>query len=347
MKRNTWKIRKSHVIFGAPLLATFILLVGAAFWHIPTEVEISLRVSGLEFVYGGQSQDSLFNPVKSASLTIQNFEVIDLGNGILQRETSPESHTPQTKQRLCSDCAIRIRAAKPLARITLKEISLNRLNVPTGATIALSFREHELKLQARAHCMLRIGQRLRFICHACMLDGQPHPDEIDSTMLQFSSAREHLVAVSGNDDMVFTFELPLTVDPVKREIPVAKNLSFMEDSTERFLSTIKSGTIRYKALNDKKRKIIEGGFITIGDLRNFRIKKLVIDSAGIDIILHGTVGKLKTGSGLPLPNRLPTVLEYVRARENWVFIVNAVFLVFTTLLSRVERKKESKEEGKG
>ena len=206
--------RKYHFILILPIVFTALLLVVSSLWRIDASVKIALEVSKVSFVVGGARKSIMFNPVSTNSLTLINFKEINLGEGLLELEASSGNMSSNATKQLNMKGRIFIVSTNPFSQVTLKNVSLNRLNISRGTAMELSMSEKELKLQSRATGKIRKGKTILLSCSDCRIKGTDAQNDVNGKWLRFTSERERLIHFYGpkDDDMKLTFEMPLDME---------------------------------------------------------------------------------------------------------------------------------------
>ena len=353
LDRRRRQLRNFRFLLILPFVATATLVAPLAYLTTGSEVEVILKVSQMSFKVGQVSTGGTFNPVKTRSLSLLNFQTLDLCSGLLEmaRAGEPTAGAANDWRQLATGARALLMAQGEFASVTFDDITLDPLNVKPGAVLTLAVLDHQpniLKLRvdgAEVTGRFAAGKTLRLSCSNCAVSDSPGRDDINSKLLRFRSEREHVVAFSGRKEgTTMALELPPGTKLVEQDIGVAGGLDFTRMEGRRRKSTItgEGGMITFEEL-DKEVKVKAGDFVILDDLKNFFIETLHI-ADGITVILHGHVGRLATGRTKFVKDRLPSLLEWLYARKTWALHLNAVVLIGTTALAILQRLRIVREE---
>lgn len=352
--RTRRQVRTFRLLLILPFAATAILLAPLAILKKGSEVEVSLKVSRVSFVIGELSTASLFNSVRTVSLSLLNFQKVELGPGVLEIATAidPNTDAPSAWRGKGAKAETLIISRDDFASVTLEDVRLNQLDIKPGSVITLSSVENEpnsLKLHvdgADATGSIAVARTLLLSCNYCEASGLPVQYDFDSKLLRFTSSRKHVITFSGRSEATtVALELPPGTKLVEQNFYLERDVNFTQLEGRSRTSTIigEGGKITFEELKKKEVKVGVGDFVILDDLEDFFIKTLQIDN-GINITLHGRVGELATGPRGFVKNRLPSLLEWLYAREMWALYLNALILISTTALAILKRLRTVREE---
>lgn len=347
--RISHQLRTFRLLLILPFAATAIVLAPLAILKKGSEVEVSLKVSRASFVIGELGTTGLFNSVRTSSLSLLNFDKLGLGPGVLEiaTATDPNTGAPSAWHGIGSSAETLIVSRDDFATVTLEDVTLNQLDIKPGSFTTLSSVEGEpnsLKLRvdgAKTTGRIAAGRTLHLSCNYCEVSGLPARYDFDSKLVRFTSEREHVMTFSGRSEATtVALELPPGTMLAEQNIYLERDVDFTQLEGRSRTSTIigEGGKITFEELKKEEIKIGAGDFVILDDLEDFFIKTLHIDN-GINITLHGRVGKLATGPSGFVKNRLPSLLKWLYARETWALYLNALVLIGTAALAILKRLK--------
>ena len=326
-----------------PIAATLALLTSLAFVEKRTEAEISLTTSSVSFVVGEKTE--LLSSVTAENLSLQGFGALDLGPGRLAVATSVDGRSaePGGWTRIDDEGPTRIDASDDFATLTFEDVLLDRLTIEPGSTVALGWDVDDpnvvyLDLGAGAAGRAVIGETQRLACDYCVLDRLPEIYDVDPKYLRFTARRRRPITFSGRDGLTLTLEVPPGTELADHGLTVASDLKFLRLEDGVLHSTLigDGGRITFEELDGRALAVDAHDFIQLDDFDFLRVKRLAIDD-GIRIVLHGRPGVLATGPRDFVKNRLPTLLDWVAARESWLLYLNGVVVALTSILAAVKR----------
>jgi len=347
------ELRNLRLLLVLPFAATAILLALLALVNKDSEVEISLKVSQISFVLGEPKPASLIDPIKTDSLNLQRYEQLDLGAGVLEikAKTNPNNNALLFPPRQVEGDRILIKPSVNHASVWMKGVTLDHLDTKPRSFVTLKW------IEDKPNCLrvsmddeevsggIRFSKSLYLSCDYCEIDSL----SFEGQFLLFKSEREQLAYFSARSGLAIDLVLPSGTKLIERDIYIEKDMKFNKQEGNRMMSTIiDTGKIRFEEMKkvskdsfeEKKKevKVQVGDFVTLDDLKGFIIKELKIDN-GINITLHGRIGKLETGPAGSVKNRLPSLLEWLSVNQTWMLYINALILIGTTILAVLERLK--------
>jgi len=346
--RGRQQLRNIRLLLMLPFAITAILLAPLGILRKSSEVKVSLKVSQLSFVIGEQG-NGLFSGLTALSLSLLDFQEVDLGPGVLEiaTKTDPRSDAPSDWRKLGSRTETRVIPRDHFASVTLKDVSLNQLAIAAGSVTKLSWLDSEpnlLKLRVdgtEAAGRIAAPRELRLSCNACQVTGLPSRYDFGSKFLRFTSQRRHVILFRGRSEgTTFAFELRPGMKLAEQNVYIEKDVDFTQLERGHRTSTVigDEGKIVFKELGNKEIKIDAGDFVILDDLNDFFLKTLNLED-GINIVLYGRAGILATGPPGFVKDRLPSLLEWMYARQTWALYLNAVVLISTTALAVLRRLK--------
>lgn len=356
-----WKrrqLRNVRLLLILPFVITAILLAPLAILKKASEVEVSLRVSQLSFAIGEQGS-GLLAGVSALSLSLQSFQQVDIGPGVLEIATAidPHSDRPSHWRQIGRRADSQIVSKEHFASVTFQDVSLNELSIPAGSVAILSWLASEpnlLKLRvddAKATGRIAAGERLLLSCNVCGVSGLTAGDDLASKFLRFTTDQRHVLTFQGRPEgTTVAVEFAPGRKLVEQNLFIGGNIDFTRLERARRISTVtgEGGKITFKELGNKEVKIGAGDFVILNDLHNFFLKNLHIKD-GINIVIHGRAGRVATGPAGFIKDRLPSLLEFLYASQawgRWALYLNAVVLIGTTTLGALKRLRILREEEK-
>ena len=330
-----------------PCIVTAILLGASALLKKDSEVEVSLQVNRVSFMTGERGPDSLFHSVRLNSLSLLNFQQLELGAGELDMATATDPHndTPSAWQRLGAGSNIVITARDDFAAIHLEDVTFQQLTIPPGSVITLALDEREpdyLNLQVdrgETSGSVTVHKVLQLSCNYCRVSGLSSPRDFDSQLLRFTSGRDHMLTFAlPSGPRTMTLALPPGTTLIEEDISLTREINFTQMEEGRRTSTLigAGGKITFAGLKGKEAQVRAGDFVILGDVQDGVITKLQIGQ-GLHLTLHGRVGKLATGPPKFVQDRLPSVLEWLLVCHPWVIYLYALALIAITVLPMLTR----------
>jgi len=331
------------ILYGiaAIVLAPLVIL------HKTSEVEISLKCNLMEFTIGAAPADSLISAIDTTALTLVNFKKVELGGGALELLPAFDADASNEWVQLGWQGSVEILGTGDLASITLENVKLHEFIIPERAVAVITMQEHEPNLfrvrvnGAAAGGKIQVDKGLRLSCNGCELKAIPAGHDTPSKSLRVISDRRHLISFLGELDWsTLALELPLKTKLNNHNIYLENGVYFSKLEGDIPISTIigGGGNIKFEELKDKEIQIRAGDIVMLEDLKKFFIKSLSIDQ-GINVILHGSLGTLRTGREEFGKNRLPTYLEWLYSRHTWVLYLNALVLVVATFFNILKQQE--------
>lgn len=348
------KLRNVRLLLILPFGVTAILLAPLAVLKKSSEVEVNLKVSRLSFVIGEEG-DGLFTGLTTRSLSMVSFQKVDLAADVLEIAATVDSNSndPRDWRPIGAQGETVITSRNHFSSVTFKDLTLNHLAIPPGSVTTLSWINGEpnfLKLRVDGREVaggIAGGRTFLLSCNTCEVSGLPPRYDFDSKFLRFASQRGHVVTFRGRSEgITVAFDLPPGMRLVEQNIPIESYVDFTELDGGRRTSTVigEGGKIAFKELKNREVNISAGDFVILSDLKRFFVKSLHLEN-GINIVLHGRVGTLKTGPPGFIKDRLPSLLERLYDSQRWTLYLNAVVLIGTTALAILKRLHVLREEG--
>ena len=328
-------------VIGAAILTPLFLI------RMNTCVEIYLEVSRMSFVLGENNSSDLFSSFKMNSLSLTNFEEINLGSGNLQiaAVSDPDNGIPINWQNISLASSTSILPDDDFASVSMEDVTLNQLNINPSSVITVSSFEKQpgyLSLvidEMQSSGRIAVNKEFRFSCDYCRVSNLSNSYSFDSKILRFQDEREHVINFWGlNESIALHFEVPSEANIAEKNISIKDGVDFITHRDGRLESTVlgNNGKIVFKELNDKTVEISSGDFVILDNLKDFSVRSLQV-SDRIDVVLHGSVGKLAIGTENHLKDQRPRILEWIKAREVWTLYLGALVAFGATVLAILER----------
>jgi hypothetical protein len=348
------QLRTFRLFLILPFAATAILLAPLALLKTSAEVEVTLKVGQLSFVPGELSGRGLLTSVRVGSLRLLGFREIDLGAGLLEIgiAADPLSDPPREWRRLASGPRVLLAPTTDLAAVTLRNVTLNQLAIanPPPLVMLASVEQEPSSLKLRiggpATGEVTAGRVLTLICDYCHVAGTSNRDAPDSAWLRFTAERDHAVRfVGGSHATTLALELAPGNRFVDQNISLGRRVDFTRLEGGARVSTVLDDRGKI-ALPEFRREVPVGAgeFVILDGLKKSSIKALELDN-GIRVVLHGRAGSLATGPAQLVRDRLPSLLEWLYARQTWTLYLNAVILIGTSALAILQRLQLVREPG--
>ena len=340
------RLRNLRILMILPFAVTALILTPLHFLKKSAEVEIDLKVSQVSFDIGEPGATGWFNSIRTRSLTLLSFKRIESIPGGLEIATGPNDEIPQGWQPIAAQPLIKIVPENDFASITLQNVKLNSLDIQPDSFVTLSAMpnaSNSFKLGiagAEAAGRIVAGKTLLFSCNYCKVDGLPADQDLNSKYLRIKGQRERVLSFWGrSESTTVALEPHPEAALVEHNIRIKGNVDFTRLVEKKRESTIigDEGKISFSQL-DKKLAVRSDEFVILDELDNFSIKTFHINN-GIDIVFHGRVGRLATGTAGFVKDRLPSYLQWLYARESWLLYLTALASIGTSLLAILKRLK--------
>lgn len=358
-KRKREKAKRRDAYYRVLLILVFVIiaisLVVLNLIRKTVDVEVTVKVREVSFESPDARLARLFNSVKATSLTISQFEAVDLGNG--QVEISTRADQAPVKRTTANSTGMKARhitSQDPFANITFESLTLNRLEIKPGTLITMSWDEDEpdsLKISFDGEVSGELGaeQRAEFSCTGCQLqnpassEGEP----IVSGAVTSASGGQVIRFQSRSDSGILALSLPPNAILREHDISTSGKLHFSRLEEGRSISTIIEGNVRFLD-SETSTTLTEGTVLDLGQLQHSVIKTVRIDK-GISIDLSGRTDTLLIGASGNLQNRAPSFLQWIYVQHKWLLLLEALALVVNMILAALSwlrifpRPKENSE----
>lgn len=342
------------------VIVIFTLLVGVSLIVMglvrkSCEVDINLKVSQVSFKVSDERGETLFNSVTARLLAVSAFKEITLGAGALDITDEVDERTGRpVNWRRVNRPATQKYVLMPqgtASAVTFEAVALNGLDVPVGATARFYWLEDEpnsLKLRFdRAVSGEISGERtLSFSCNGCRLQDEPSAQTAPSLHFRLTGQRDggNTIYFTGGDSAtVIGLALPPETKLKAQNIKLDDSINFTRSEKGRNVSTVMGGEFKFKGVGEEV-TLAEGVFVTLGDMEEATLRTISVDN-GINLTLHGRVGKLMTGDEGAMQTLNPSVLEWVAARHKWILIIQALMVIVPAFIGLLRWWKEDPLKG--
>lgn len=322
--------RRYRLLILLPSAITALLLAPPAFLHRPSQIEIAVSASRISFRAGEPPAGGMLASLPVLSLTLQGFDEVFFSADHIEIARTAEA--PDWRE-VAPHARLSITGRTPTASLTLHDVTLDALILPTLSSLTLSTdRQNPQFVAVRvngagASGSLSGGKQLNMLCDGCRIaDVAP----ADVAALRVRGAKPHVLEFRGRTEgIAIGFEAAAHAGIVEQRIPIAGDLSFTAFEPGRLTSTISAGTLRLLEFGPRTIQLSGGDFLVVAGLRGFELKMLRFDN-GMHAVLTGHVETLTSGPPGYVANRLPSWLDWIYTRQSWSLYLNALVLVVTT-----------------
>jgi len=306
------------------------------------DVDITVRVRQVSFQVSDKRTARLFNSVGTNSITVSQFERIDLGDGLLRLSNEKNRHNSQPGRENRSTGVEHqyLIAEEAFANVSFDAVTLNRLEIPPGTRTTLAWNEAEpnsIKISFNRSVSGEIagGSKLEFSCTACQLEGSPEESQAVFTDALLTSAHNgQVVSFQGRSNSTI-IDLDLIPKSTFKEhnISAIGELNFVHLEEGRLVSSIIEGNVKFDGFEISV-GLREAAFLKLDQLQDAVINTVWFDN-GINLNLSGRTKTLITGTESNLENRTPSLLEWIYTQHKWILAMQTLTLVVSSLLSLI------------
>lgn len=307
---------------GSPLLLAIVIIVvtivaGLSLINKKSDVLITLQVGTLSFETRNDLNNffALSRTIDKNTVYVQQFSGFEIRNSSIGGELRADNKTS-------TDIA---------DRLTLRNVSVNELNIPEGAIIKLS--SYDSEVEQVSIQFQNIESSFHF-----------HPT-IKEASYRFNYFGEEKIPEGGEIvvkpsdeklDMSFRFESKSGL--MESEIIKIDHLNINQMINETLHSSIKSGIIEVLNIGEKL-SIHKNSRLYFEPTDIFYITDLFIKNGSINVVLEGSTSSIEYGSNRS--NIIPNYL-YFFAKNNFILIIfNTIFVLITFMLTLVKFTNEN------
>ena len=310
------ELKPSYPLLFAIIIISMLIVASLSLFNKKSDVLITLQVGTLSF----ETRNSLNNlfalgrTVEKNAVYIQQFSSFGVYDSSVRGE-------PLVVNETSTDIA---------DRLTLKDVSINELNIPAGAFIKLSALDSEVEQVSIQF------QNIESSFHF-------HPINNDASY-KFNYFSENKIPEGGQImvkpsdkkfNMSFRFEAESGL--MESEIIQIDHLNINQMINDTLQPSIKSGVIHVVNIGEKL-IIHKNSRLYFQPSDIFYITDLFIKNGTINVVLEGNTTSIEYGSNRT--NIIPNYL-YFFAKNNFVLIIfNTIFVLITFMLTMVKFTNE-------
>lgn len=323
--RKRWRSAPVRLAMAAlPMVALAVSLAVLGTSPRPAQIRLGLTVSQATLIFRDAVDRGVVTSYPTSTLTVVGFQNADLGFAALG------SAEPKL-----GPGRVRLFAAEPPATATFNDVQCEGVGLPPGSRVTLGWRDGSLHLTAWETSLavnFSTQPHLTLACDGCAVaSGEQDPVPLTaSAPYTFAFANSQIVSIdSESPGMSLTLDAPVGSVPMAGNIVVEK-MEFTDMGDDgRPASSILSGQLDYQGLSRPTRHLRDGEFVVAGSLENFYLTRVVVDAEGLNLEMHGQVGRLDVGGAGSIRSQLPSRLEEGMSQSPWVLYAGAVFAVGT------------------
>lgn len=314
--------------FGGTLLIGVLLLTGP--WE--TEIELDLEVSGVELVLS-QPSERMPESMGLSALGVAGLCAIPDacgGEAEDQARPCPEGGNVHVKLTAASE-------GSPAGRVMLEPLKL-----PADTLVRIGYERpdgYRLSLSGEGKASGALRRIKVNVDGAVAMDSsgeqRPHNREMPPGEYCLHPSNEVVL----NLDPLSTAKNNLAEEPLS-----VSRLSFLKEGARdverprsRPISTIRSGSLFFEALNGEERKLRPGEVLEIEEVIEGDLRTLELDRERVVLRFHGTVSGLSRGAGENRRSLMPTWLDWLRARHGGLSVLWGIVIYLFGLIIAVFR----------
>ncbi|MBM4255242.1 MAG: toll/interleukin-1 receptor domain-containing protein [Deltaproteobacteria bacterium] len=320
---------------------------------LPKSVYVTgdLKVSQLSFVIGEPIPSDLFRSINTKAFTLSGVDSVLLGDGTLEVQEVQQAQTadagPWRSLGHLESVTIGL-VNRESSQVTLREVSLNGLDLQPHSTVMFSWLEaepHSLNVHVSRNAVtgkVVTPPTLQFSCVECPITDKNGREYAGARWRLGSDSRRivHFQSAPGGVTLGLDLAESILWKETDSPIPIADAFDLKQLDEE-------NGTEASTIIGEGKIAIEEVGreigvrprdFVIFKKLSSVTLRPVSLDT-GLRVAVAGSVGELRTGTKGAMQSRLPSVLAWLHHQETLVLYLSVMLFLVTTVVAILERWK--------